>query len=113
MPQHRIRRSADATRGFLFASRVILPMWHALPLSKILSLPLQVSPGTKDKEPGGVLIVRPELGEPTHKIATRGVGLWKEFDCTVFIMPTDKRPAWLAERRAEIIGKLNKGSRKP
>ena len=33
--------------------------------------------GTYDKETGGILKVRSELGEPIHKIATHGVKLWK------------------------------------
>ena len=47
------------------------------------------------------------LGGPIHKVATSAVKLWKEFDNTVFKMPKDKRAAWLAEHKAEIIEKLN------
>ncbi|EPS94075.1 hypothetical protein FOMPIDRAFT_93382 [Fomitopsis schrenkii] len=59
--------------------------------------------GTYAKETGGILTVKSELGEPIHK----------EFDETVFRMPKEKRAAWLAERRAEIIAKLNKDFAKP
>ena len=69
--------------------------------------------GTYAKETGGILTVRSELGEPIHKIATRGVKLWKEFDDTVFKMPKEKREPWLNERKAEIIAKLNKDFQKP
>lgn len=69
--------------------------------------------GTYNKPTGGILTVRSELGEPIHKIATRGVKLWKEFDDTVFKMPTNKRKAWLLERRDEIIRKLNADFSKP
>ena len=105
--------------GFLFASRVMVAK-EAHTSSSVKDL-IVAAPGvvdaqwegTYDKETGGILTVRSELGEPIHKIATRGVALWKEFDNTVFAMPKDKRAAWLAERRAEIIGKLNKNFQKP
>jgi fatty acid synthase subunit alpha, fungi type len=69
--------------------------------------------GTYDKPTGGILTVRSELGEPIHKVATRGVKLWKEFDDTVFKLPKEKRLAWLAEHRTEVIGKLNADFAKP
>jgi len=105
--------------GFLFASRVMVAK-EAHTSSSVKDL-IVAAPGvadaqwegTYDKETGGILTVRSELGEPIHKIATRGVALWKEFDNTVFAMPKDKRAAWLAERRAEIIEKLNKNFQKP
>src|ERR1700679_2765987 len=57
--------------------------------------------------------VRSELGEPIHKVATRAVKLWKEFDDTVFKLPKEKRELWLAERKEEIIRKLNNDFAKP
>jgi fatty acid synthase subunit alpha len=69
--------------------------------------------GTYVKPTGGILTVRSELGEPIHKVATRGVKLWKEFDDTVFKLPKEKRVPWLAERKAEVIGKLNADFSKP
>ncbi|THG97809.1 hypothetical protein EW026_g4265 [Hermanssonia centrifuga] len=83
--------------GFLFASRVMVAK----------------EAHTSSKETGGILTVRSELGEPIHKIATRGVKLWKEFDDTVFKLPKEKRAAWLKERKAEVIAKLNKDFNKP
>ena len=105
--------------GFLFASRVMVAK-EAHTSSSVKDL-IVAAPGVADtqwegtyeKETGGILTVRSELGEPIHKIATRGVKLWKEFDNTVFAMPKDKRAAWLTERRAEIIEKLNKNFQKP
>lgn len=52
-------------------------------------------------------------GEPIHKVATRGVKLWKEFDQTVFSMPREKRGAWLQERKDYIIKRLNADFQKP
>jgi fatty acid synthase subunit beta len=69
--------------------------------------------GTYTKPTGGILTIRSELGEPIHKVAMRAVKLWKEFDDTVFKLPKEKRGLWLAERKAEIIGKLNKDFAKP
>lgn len=35
---------------------------------------------TYDRPTGGIMTVTSELGEPIHKVATRGVKLWGEFD---------------------------------
>jgi len=69
--------------------------------------------GTYDKPTGGILSVRSELGEPIHKIATRGVKLWREFDDTVFAQPRDKRAAWLEAKKDYVIERLNKDFNKP
>ncbi|KIJ51487.1 hypothetical protein M422DRAFT_203704 [Sphaerobolus stellatus SS14] len=69
--------------------------------------------GTYAKETGGILTVRSELGEPIHKIATRAVKLWKEFDNTVFNLPKDKRAAWLQQNRDSVVEKLNRDFSKP
>ncbi|KAI0360181.1 fatty acid synthase [Trametes cingulata] len=105
--------------GFLFASRVMVAK-EAHTSSSVKDLIVAASgvddsqwEGTYAKETGGILTVRSELGEPIHKIATRAVKLWKEFDDTVFKLPKEKRAAWLTERRAEVIAKLNKDFAKP
>ncbi|KAI5983403.1 hypothetical protein EDD15DRAFT_2390897 [Pisolithus albus] len=105
--------------GFLFASRVMVAK-EAHTSSSVKDL-IVAAPGVDDKDwentyvkpTGGILTVRSELGEPIHKVATRAVKLWKEFDDTVFNMPKEKRAAWLAERKSDIIGKLNKDFAKP
>lgn len=105
--------------GFLFASRVMVAK-EAHTSSSVKDL-IVAAPGVDDKDwegtyvrpTGGILTVRSELGEPIHKVATRAVKLWKEFDDTVFKMPKEKRVPWLVERRAEIIGKLNADFAKP
>jgi len=105
--------------GFLFASRVMVAK-EAHTSSSVKDLIVK-APGVDDKQwentytksTGGILTVRSELGEPIHKVATRAVKLWKEFDDTVFKLPKEKRGPWLAERKAEIIGKLNADFSKP
>ncbi|EIW84299.1 fatty acid synthase [Coniophora puteana RWD-64-598 SS2] len=105
--------------GFLFASRVMVAK-EAHTSSSVKDL-IVAAAGVDDKDwestyvkpTGGILTVRSELGEPIHKVATRAVKLWKEFDDTVFKMPKDKRGPWLAERKAEIIEKLNANFAKP
>ena len=105
--------------GFLFASRVMVAK-EAHTSSSVKDL-IVAAPGVEDgawegtytKSTGGILTVRSELGEPIHKVATRAVKLWKEFDDTVFKLPKEKRELWLAERKEEIIGKLNKDFAKP
>ena len=69
--------------------------------------------GTYDKPTGGILTVKSELGEPIHKIATRGVKLWREFDDTVFAQPREKRGAWLEAKKDYVIERLNKDFAKP
>ncbi|KAA1467738.1 fatty acid synthase [Dentipellis sp. KUC8613] len=105
--------------GFLFASRVMVAK-EAHTSSSVKDLIVAAAgvddakwEGTYAKETGGILTVRSELGEPIHKIATRAVKLWKEFDDTVFKLPREKREAWLKERRADVIKKLNRDFSKP
>ena len=56
---------------------------------------------------GGIVTVRSELGEPIHKLATRGVLLWKEMDDTIFSLTKEKRIAALKAKKDYIIGRLN------
>ncbi|KAJ6512975.1 fatty acid synthase [Mycena sanguinolenta] len=105
--------------GFLFASRVMVAK-EAHTSSSVKDLIVAAAgvedaewEGTYVKPTGGILTVKSELGEPIHKVATRGVKLWKEFDDTVFKLPKEKRVAWLVEHRDEVIGKLNKDFSKP
>ncbi|KAJ6624064.1 fatty acid synthase [Mycena sp. CBHHK59/15] len=105
--------------GFLFASRVMVAK-EAHTSSSVKDLIVAAAgvddgawEGTYTKPTGGILTVKSELGEPIHKVATRGVKLWKEFDDTVFKLSKEKRVAWLVERRDEVIGKLNKDFSKP
>jgi fatty acid synthase subunit alpha len=60
-----------------------------------------------------VLTVQSELGEPIHKIATRAVKLWKEFDEMVFKLAKDKCQAWLNANADSAIEKLNRDFAKP
>ena len=56
---------------------------------------------------GGVLSVISEMGEPIHKIATRGVKLWAELDRTIFKLDKSKRMAAIEKRRSYLIRRLN------
>ncbi|CAO1616813.1 unnamed protein product [Jaminaea pallidilutea] len=71
--------------------------------------------GTYLKETGGIITVVSELGEPIHKIATRGVKLWAELDKTLFSLNKDKRIAWLSDTKNAkwIKEKLNADFQKP
>ncbi|KAK4046932.1 fatty acid synthase alpha subunit Lsd1 [Microbotryomycetes sp. JL201] len=68
---------------------------------------------TYDKPTGGIMTVTSELGEPIHKVATRGVKLWAEFDKTVFALPREKQAAWLKEKKQYVIERLNADFQKP
>jgi len=105
--------------GVLFASRVMVAKeaHTSLAVKKLIVAAPGVDDdkweGTYDKETGGILTVRSELGEPIHKIATRGVKLWREFDDTVFALAKEKRAAWLEGKKDYVIERLNKDFNKP
>lgn len=61
---------------------------------------------------GGIITVKSELGQPIHKIATRGVLLWAELDKTIFSLPKNKQVAELNRRRDYYIQRLNQDSQK-
>ncbi|KAI9848828.1 MAG: beta subunit of fatty acid synthetase [Sclerophora amabilis] len=56
---------------------------------------------------GGVITVLSEMGEPIHKLATRGVQLWAEMDRKIFRLEKSKRVAELRKHRQYIIKRLN------
>jgi fatty acid synthase subunit beta len=105
--------------GFLFASRVMVAK-EAHTSSSVKDLIVAAAgvddkawEGTYAKPTGGILTVRSVLGEPIHKVAKRGVKLWKEFDELIFKLSKEKRAVWLKERRGEVIDKLNRDFSKP
>ncbi|KAF2488037.1 acyl transferase domain-containing protein [Neohortaea acidophila] len=62
---------------------------------------------------GGVITVRSEMGEPIHKLATRGVKFWSEMDQKIFSLDKAKRIPELKKNREYIIKKLNDDFQKP
>ena len=62
---------------------------------------------------GGVITVRSEMGEPIHKLATRGVKFWSEMDQKIFSLDKAKRIPELKKQREYIIQKLNDDFQKP
>ncbi|PVI03116.1 beta subunit of fatty acid synthase [Periconia macrospinosa] len=67
-----------------------------------------------DKPVGGVITVTSEMGQPIHKLATRGVLLWREFDEKFFsIKDQSKRLAVIKKNRNYIIERLNCDFQKP
>ena len=56
---------------------------------------------------GGVITVLSEMGEPIHKLATRGVKFWAEMDKNIFSLDKAKRVPELRKQREHIIQKLN------
>ena len=61
---------------------------------------------------GGVITVRSEMGEPIHKLATRGVIFWHEMDQKIFALDKAKRIPELKKMREHIIKKLNEDFQK-
>ncbi|ODV58075.1 tetrafunctional fatty acid synthase subunit FAS1 [Ascoidea rubescens DSM 1968] len=105
--------------GFLFGSRVMIAK-EAKTSPKAKEAIANCS-GVSDesweqtyKRPtGGIVTVRSEMGEPIHKIATRGVLLWKEFDEKYFKLPKNKLLDALNKNKDNIIKRLNSDFQKP
>lgn len=69
---------------------------------------------TYQRPTGGVITVQSEMGQPIHKLATRGVVLWHELDRTIFsIKDPTKRLTELQSRKDAIIDRLNKDYQRP
>lgn len=64
------------------------------------------------KGAGGIITVTSEMGQPIHKIATRGVQLWAELDRTIFSLEKKQQLMELAKKRDYIIGRLNRDFQK-
>lgn len=105
--------------GFLFGSRVMIAKEaKTSPAAKKAIADCAGAPDAKweqtyKKPTGGIITVRSEMGEPIHKLATRGVMLWKELDDTIFTLPKNKLQAALDAKREYIISKLNSDFQKP
>ena len=67
---------------------------------------------TYDGAAGGIITVRSEMGEPIHKLATRGVLLWRELDDKLFRLDKSKRLSWLTDHHDYVIKRLNDDSQK-
>lgn len=99
--------------GVLFGSRMMVA--KEAHTSKNAKQAIIDAPGVGDGEwektykgpTGGVITVRSEMGEPIHKLATRGVVFWAEMDKKIFALPKEKRVAELKKSREYIIKKLN------
>jgi len=61
---------------------------------------------------GGVITVRSEMGEPIHKLATRGIKFWAEMDQKIFSLDKAKRIPELQKQRDYIIKNLNENYQK-
>ncbi|KAI0871151.1 enoyl reductase domain of FAS1 [Hypoxylon argillaceum] len=114
-------RPAMPCDGVLMGSRMMVAREaHTSPQAKRL---LVQAPGVEDKDwedtyskdgkKCGILTVTSEMGQPIHKLATRGVRLWKELDDTVFSLPRAERVPALKRRKTEIISRLNADFAKP
>jgi fatty acid synthase subunit beta len=99
--------------GCLFGSRMMVA--KEAHTAKAAKQAIVEAPGLEDGEwektykgpAGGVITVRSEMGEPIHKLATRGVRFWAEMDQKIFAIPKEKRVAELKKNKDYIIKKLN------
>ncbi|PNS15891.1 Fatty acid synthase subunit beta [Sphaceloma murrayae] len=104
--------------GVLFGSRLMVAKeaWTSPAAKKAIV----DAPGLEDHEwektykgpAGGVITVRSEMGEPIHKLATRGVLFWAEMDQKIFSLDKAKRIPELKKNREHIIKKLNEDFQK-
>ena len=105
--------------GVLFGSRCMVA--KEAYTSKMAKQAIVDAPGLDDSEwektykgpAGGVITVRSEMGEPIHKLATRGVKFWSEMDQKIFSLDKAKRVPELKKQREYIIQKLNVDFQKP
>lgn len=104
--------------GVLFGSRVMVAKeaFTSLDAKKAIASTSGIDDSNWEdsytKPAGGILTVTSEMGEPIHKIATRGVKLWKEFDDTLFSLPKNKLLDTLKQKKDYIINRLNKDYQK-
>lgn len=104
--------------GCLFGSRMMVA--KEAHTSRDAKLAIINAPGVDDSEwektykgpAGGVITVKSEMGEPIHKLATRGVMFWAEMDQKIFSLPKEKRVPELKKNREYIIERLNKDFQK-
>ncbi|KAI1089803.1 fatty acid synthase beta subunit [Rostrohypoxylon terebratum] len=109
--------------GVLFGSRCMVA--KEAHTSKGAKQAIVDAPGVTDKDwektyqkpsgGGGVITVKSEMGEPIHKLATRGVMFWTEMDQKIFSLSKEKRVSELKKKstRDYIIRKLNADFQKP
>lgn len=105
--------------GILFGSRMMIA--KEARTSPGAKKAITEAPGVDDSEwektykgpAGGVITVRSEMGEPIHKLATRGVLFWAEMDQKIFSLDKNKRVPELKKMREYIIKKLNDDFQKP
>ena len=106
--------------GVLLASRMMVAA-EAATSYEVKQL-LVATPGITDQaqweasytgEAGGILTVKSELGEPIHKVANRGMQLWREMDLQFFSLPRDQRAAAYAKAKPYLISRLNADYQKP
>jgi fatty acid synthase subunit beta len=99
--------------GCMFGSRMMTA--KEAHTSKNAKKAIADAPGVGDEQwedtykgpAGGVITVLSEMGEPIHKLATRGVLFWNELDKTIFSLDKAKRVPELKKNREYIIKKLN------
>ncbi|KAL4959185.1 tetrafunctional fatty acid synthase subunit FAS1 [Aspergillus stella-maris] len=99
--------------GTLFGSRMMIA--KEAHTSKNAKQAIADAPGLDDHQwentykgaAGGVVTVLSEMGEPIHKLATRGVLFWHEMDQKIFKLDKAKRVPELKKQRNYIIKKLN------
>ncbi|EED22654.1 fatty acid synthase subunit beta, putative [Talaromyces stipitatus ATCC 10500] len=105
--------------GILLGSRLMVAR-EAHTSSEAKKLIIE-APGVSDSEwektydgaAGGVITVISEMGQPIHKIATRGVLFWHELDKTIFSLPRKNQVEALLKKKQYIIKRLNADFAKP
>jgi fatty acid synthase subunit beta len=99
--------------GVLFGSRMMVAKEaHTSLAAKQAIAACQGVEDTMWQSCTGILTVKSEMGQPIHKINTRGVQLWAEMDATIFSLPKAKQLPAIEKKKDYIIEKLNKDFQK-
>lgn len=99
--------------GCLFGSRMMIAKEAHTSLAAKQAI--SSTEGVEDafwKSSKGIITVKSEIGQPIHKIATRGVQLWAEMDRKIFSLDKSKQLIEINRQRSYIIERLNKDFQK-
>ncbi|KAH7048215.1 acyl transferase domain-containing protein [Macrophomina phaseolina] len=101
--------------GILLGSRMMVAREaHTSPQSKRLIVGARGVGADGDWAAGDAVVsVRSEMGQPIHKLATRGARLWAELDETVFALPRAQRACALAAAKEALVARLNADYARP
>jgi fatty acid synthase subunit beta len=109
----RFNRPAMPFDGVLFGSRMMVSKEAHTSLA--VKQAIAACQGVVDamwEQSESIITVTSEMGQPIHKIATRGVQLWAEMDRKIFSLSRNLQLSELQKQKSYIIERLNKDYQK-